>query len=92
MKKKFGMNRDIYAFNFFEQNDILKAYSVFVELINNLSASADIIEPQEGKTFSIRINDDKNLSLDDLENFIEVMELMVSANTISCGLEDEHSI
>lgn len=92
MKKKSGMNRDIYALNFFEQNDILKAYSVFVELINNLSISANKIEPQEGKTFSIRINGDENLSLDDLENFIEVMELMAFANTISCGLEDEHSI
>lgn len=93
MKKKSGkMNRNIYALNFFEQKDIQKAYSVFAELINNLSISANEIEPQEGKVFSIRINGDEILSIDDLENFIDVMELMASAKTISCGLEDEHSI
>ncbi len=92
MKNKSGINRDIYVLNFFEQKDIQKAYSVFAELINNFSISADEIEPQEGKVFSIRTNGDEILSIDDLGNFIDVMELMASAKTISCGFEDEHSI
>lgn len=92
MKKISEENRAIYNLNFFERRIIKKAYSILNKLTYNLYTSIYKFEPKERKAFCIRINGDENLSLDELEYFIVTMEDMASANTISCGLEDEYSI
>ncbi len=92
MKKISEENRAIYNLNFFERRIIKKAYSILNKLTYNLCTSIYKFEPKERKALCIRINGDENLSLDELEYFIVTMEDMASANTISCGLEDEYSI
>lgn len=92
MKKISGKNRAIYSLNFFERRIIKKAYSILNKLICNLYTSIYKFEPKERKALCIRINGDEFLSLDELEDFVDMMNTMISVDTISCGLEDEYSI
>lgn len=92
MKKFSNKVHAVYALNFFERRAIQKAFSILCKLLYNLCISAYNFEPWEGKIICIRINGDKILSFDEIEDFVDMMDTMISVNTISCGLESKYDL
>lgn len=92
MKKFSNKDHAVYTLTFFERRAIQKAFSILCKLLYNLCVSVYNFEPRGGKTLCIRINGDKILSFDEIEDFVDMMNTMISVDTISCGFEDEHSI
>lgn len=92
MKKFSNKDNVVYSLNFFERRAIQKAFSILCKLLYNLCVSAYNFEPWKGKTLCIRINGDKILLFDEIENFVDMMNTMISVDTISCGLESKYDL
>ena len=90
MKKNCGENRVTCTLGRFEQKNIQKAYLILTELFTNLFDSAIHFKPQKGKIFCTRVNGDEVISFDELQNFIDVMENIVTIKSVSCSLEDKN--